>query len=113
MNDKSLLNLAKIVETKKSTLEGEKKAGTMTFHKIELFDADKEKFLNLARTSIKDKFYLHICSGGVMVVVYKNSMFEFSKNDCGKINEARDYGAEHGILREQMDFEVLVDAPWA
>ncbi len=113
LEDKSLLNLAKIVETKKSTLEGEAEAGTLTFHKVEVDDGKKDLFLKDARSFIKDKFYLHICKGGLMIVVYKNKMFEFSKNEAGKINEARDYGAAHGILREQLEFGVLIDDPWA
>ncbi len=113
LEDKSLLKLAKIVETKKSTFESEKEAGTLTFHKIELPDIEKEEFLNAARKAIKDRFYLHLCKGGVMIVVYQNKSFEFSKKDTDKINEAREYGAAHGILREQLGFDVLIDEPWA
>lgn len=113
LEDKSLLKLAKIDETKKSTLESEEEAGVLTFHKIELLDDKKAEFLKMARTAIKDTFYLHVCKNGVMIVVYRNKVFEFSKNETGKINEARDYGAAHGILREQLEFEVLIDDPWA
>lgn len=113
LNDKSLLKLAKIIETEKATLENEKEAGVLTFHKIEVPDAKKQEFLNLARSSIKGKFYLHICKGGIMFVVYKNKVFEFSKKEVAKIIEARDYGAAHGILREQMEFEALVENPYA
>lgn len=129
LEDKSLLKLAKIDETKKSTLENEEEerkrdksspsrlsdgeAGILTFHKIELLDDKKAEFLKMARTAIKDTFYLHVCKNGVMIVVYRNKVFEFSKNETGKINEAREYGAAHGILREQLEFEVLIDDPWA
>lgn len=113
LENKSLLKLAKIAGTEKSTLENESEAGVLTFHKIALPDAKKGEFLNVARKSIKDKFYLHICKGGVMIVVYKNRIFEFSKSETGKITEAREYGVAHGILREQLDFELLIDEPWA
>ncbi len=113
LKDKSLLKLAKIIETEKSTLENEAEAGILTFHKIEVPDANKKEFLKKARSAIKDKFYLHICKGGAMILVYKNKSFEFSKNETDKIIEAQEYGAVHGILREQLDFEVLVDEPWA
>jgi len=112
LENKSLLKLAKIIETNKSTLENEAEAGTLTFHKIEVDDAKKQEFLNNARASIKDKFYLHICKDGVMIVVYRNKIFEFSKSETDKINEARNYGEARGILREQMDFEALIDEPW-
>lgn len=113
LEDKSLLNLAEIVETKKSTLENEAEAGTLTFHKIEVSDAKKDSFLRAACKAVKDRFYLHICNGGVMFVVYKNKMFRFSKKDAAKINEARKYGMAHGILREQLEFEALVENPYA
>ena len=112
LEDKSILKFVKIAETNKSTLENEAESGTLIFHKIEVSDAKKQEFLNNACVSIKDKFYLHICKGGIMVVVYRNKVFEFSRNDAGKINEARNYGAACGILREQMEFEALIDEPW-
>ena len=129
LEDKSLVNFVRIVETKKSTLENEEEerkrkkslnprlnddeAGVLTFHKIELLDSYKDEFLKMASASIREKFYLHICKGSAMAVVFKNRIFEFLKKETGKINQAREYGAEHGILREQLDFEVLIDNPWA
>jgi len=113
LNGKSLLKLAKIVETEKSILENEAETGVLTFHKIEVPDKTKDAFLKMARTSIKDNFYIHICKSGVMIVIYRNKIFEFSKNEIEKINEAREYGASRGILREQLEFEVLIDDPWA
>ena len=75
LDDKSLLKFVKIVETEKSTLENEAEAGVLTFHKIEVPDKTKDAFLNMARASIKDKFYIHICKSGVMIVIYRNKIY--------------------------------------
>ncbi|UCG95918.1 MAG: hypothetical protein JSV92_02655, partial [archaeon] len=74
LEDKSILNLVKIVNSEKMTLEDESERGILTFHQIKLEDDKKEKFLEEAISSIKDKFYLHICKNDFMIVVYKNKI---------------------------------------
>ncbi|VVB61621.1 Uncharacterised protein [uncultured archaeon] len=113
LEDKSLLDIVRIVKTEKATLENEKEAGVLTFHKIEVSDAKKEEFLKRAQKAIKDRYYLHICRNGIAIVVYKNKVFEFSGNETEKITAARNYGISIGILREQLEFEALIDTPWA
>ncbi len=113
LEDKSLLDIVKIVETKKSTLENEAEAGVLTFHKIEVSDAKKEEFLKKAQKAIKDRYYLHICKNGIAIIVYKSKLFKFTKNETEKIITARKYGIAHGILCEQLTFEALIENPWA
>lgn len=113
LEDKSILNLVRIVRSKKTTLEKEDERGFLTFHYIESDDDKKEEFVKKAATSIKDRYYLHICKEGVMIVVFKNKMFEFSSNELDKLNEARNYGLFVGILKVQMPFEVLIKDPYA
>jgi len=109
LEDKSLLNLVKVIQTEKVQLEGENRF--VTFHKIELDDNNKKEFIERAIKSIKQGFYLHICDKGVMYVVFKDHMFKFSK-DYPELEVARQYGKSIGILEEQMPFEKLIDNPW-
>ena len=113
LKDRSLLRMARIVRTRKDTLEGEDERGEMTLHYIEVDDRDKEKFLEKAKSAIKDAWYLHICKDGTMAVVFRGRVFEFTAREPGKIREAEDYGESMGILREQMNFRGMIDEPWA
>jgi hypothetical protein len=110
--DKSILNIVKIVKTRKTTLEKESERGTLTFLYFELNDKKEDEFVDKALLVIKDRFYLHICRNERMVVVYKNKEFDFSSNELNKLNQARDYGLSVGILREQMPFEELIKNPY-
>lgn len=110
--DKSILDLVEIVKTKKTTLEEETRRGILTFHYIELDDERKDPFLKKAPSSIKNRFYLHICKDSNMIVIYKNKLFRFSSKELVKLNEARKYGLSIGILREQMPFEKLIKHPY-
>jgi hypothetical protein len=109
LEDGSLLSLVKICKTEKEQLEGENR--TMTFHKFELADKNRDRFVEKAINSIKEGFYLHICSKGVMYVIFRNHMFKFSKG-YPELAFAREYGKSMGILAEQMPFEHLIDNPW-
>jgi hypothetical protein len=109
LEDKSLLDFVKICRTEREHLEGENRF--MTFHKFELADNNKDKFLEKALISIKKGFYLHLCNKGIMYVIFRGHMFKFSKGypelDC-----ARKYGKSIGIPEEQMPFEHLINNPW-
>lgn len=107
--DKSLLDLAKIVGTDVDKLEEEDRV--MTFHKVEVADSFKNKYIKLAEINIKDGFYTHLCKDGKMTVIFKNKIFSFNKNDP-KLIEAREYGKSIGIITEQMPFEHLIDHPF-
>jgi hypothetical protein len=112
LDDKSLLDLVRIVKSKKTTLEEESERGFLTFLYIELGDEKKDEFVKKAVSSIKDNFYLHICKGEKMIVIFKDKMFEFSSDELDEINKARDYGLSIGIIREQMSFEELIKDPY-
>jgi len=110
--DKSLLNLVKIVKTRKTTLEEESERGLWTFLCVELDDERKNIFVKKALSSIKNRFFIHICKENNMTVVFKNKMFEFSSDELDKLNETRNYGLSLGILKEQMPFEKLIKHPY-
>ena len=109
LEDKSLLSLVKIVGTKKEKLEGENRF--MTFHKIEVKEKDKDKFIHKVVKSIKYGFYTHLVKEGVMYVVFKGHMYKFSKG-FPELEMAKDEGRKMGIPEEQMPFEHLVDHPF-
>jgi len=110
LEDKSLLNLVKIIDTEKDTLEGENKI--LTFHKIEVSEANKDAFVRTAIQKIKQKFYLHIVKKGVMYVIFRKSMYKFSKG-YPELEEAREHGISIGIPKEQMPFEQMIKNPFA
>jgi len=109
LEDKSLLDMAKIVGTNVSELEKENRV--MTFHKVEVPDSLKDEYIERAKTNIKQSFYMHLCKDGQMTVVFKNKVFSFRDGDP-KLIEALEYGKSIGIIPEQMPFERLIDHPF-
>ncbi len=109
LEDKFLLDLVKIVNTKKEKLEGEDRV--MTFHSVEIKDDKKDEFIEKAVESIKQSFYLHIVKQGVMYIVYRGKSFKVSK-ESEELKKARDYGKSIGILEEQLPTENLIDNPF-
>ena len=109
LEDKSLLDLVKIKDTKKERLEGENRV--MTLHKVEVSDKNKDDFVQKAIKSIKQSFYIHLVKNKVMYVIFKNIMYKFSKG-YPELEEAREHGKKIGIKEEQMPFEYLLEEPW-
>ena len=112
LENKELLNLVKIVETKQTTLEEQAERGIMHFHSVEVEDSEKDQYIEKARSALKQKWYTHICKDGRMIVVFKGKAFEFTENEKEKIEEAREYGLSLGIVKEQMPFEELINDPY-
>ena len=112
LEDKEILKLFRIVGTRESYLESEEYKGTLKFHNIEVDDVRKEQFVNKAASSIKQGWYIHIVKGDMMIVIFKGKFFEFSEHDVVKIEEAKQYGLQIGIVSEQMDFESLIKNPF-
>lgn len=109
LDNKSLLDLAKIVGTDTDKLEEEDRV--MTFHKIEVSDSKQHQFIEEARRSIKPGFYIHLCKEGRMYVIFKDKVFKFKKGQA-LLKKAREYGKSIGIIPEQMPFEHLIDYPF-
>lgn len=113
LENNDVLRLVKIVDTSEETLEKEDEKGVLHFHKIELDDDKRDEFVRKANSSIKQGWYIHIVNDGTMTVIFRDRTFTFNKYQKDKIDESRDYGVSIGILKEQMDFEVLIDDPYA
>jgi len=113
LEDKSLLKLARIIGTSSSTLEAEEEKGSLHFHKVEVDDAAKNEFVDKAKRSIKNSWYIHICRGETMVVIFTGKVFEFTKAQKDKLEQARSYGLSIGILKEQLPTERLIIDPYA
>ena len=110
LDDPSLLNLVRIVNTKKSFLENEDEKGLLHFHHVEV--EKKDDFVEKAKKAIKQGWYMHICKDDKMIVIFRNRVFEFSEREKGKIAEAKNYGISIGILPEQMEIENLIRNPF-
>ncbi len=113
MENKELLNLVKIINTKRTTLEKESEKGTLQFHRIELEDEKKDEFVNKAKASLREGWYIHICKDRSMVVIFRNKMFEFTEKQQDTLDQARNYGLSIGIIKEQMPFERLLIDPYS
>lgn len=109
LSDKSVLNLVKIVATDRSKLEGEDRY--MTFHNVTVEDSKIKEYLQEVMKTIKPGFYTHLCKDGVMYVIFKDKSFVFKKGDH-ELQEARQYGEAHNTLKDQMDFEHIIDYPF-
>ena len=112
LEDRGLLKMVKVVRSEEATLEGEEGKGMMHLQYFELDEANTDKFISMARKAVKHGWYIHICRGGTMVVVFKGKAFEFTKAQEDAIQRAEDYGASIGILRGQMGFRKMIDNPW-
>ncbi len=108
LEDKDLLDMVKIVATKKTMLEKEHEKGVLNFHRIELDDNQKDEVIARSKSAIKNGWYLHVCKNGKMAVVFKSKHFEFSEKGKETMNEARKYGLSVGIIKDQLTFENLI-----
>jgi hypothetical protein len=110
LEDSSLLELVKIIKTNKGELSGEKE--TLTFYNIEVEDSKKDDFVERAIKSIKYGFYLHLVKDKLMYIIFKNHMYKFSKG-FPELGMAKEEGRKMGIPDAQMNFESLIENPWA
>lgn len=112
LEDKNLLDMTVTVSSRKTFLEAEEDKGEMHFHSVEVSDDKKDEFVEKAKTAVKQGWYIHVVKNITMVVIFRNRAFEFTENEKDKLEEARGYGLSVGILREQMDFENLIEKPF-
>ena len=112
LDDKEILKLVKIVSTRKSFLEAEKKKGRMKLHSIEVSDERKAEFVTKAELAVKQGWYLHIVKDDSIVIVFRKKHFEFSKKEKDKMKMAEDYGISIGILPGQMEIMPLFENPF-
>ena len=106
------LKLEMIVrKTKETYLEAEKERGMMHLLYVEINDNEKEKFITEAKNSLKERWYIHICSENEMIVIFKGK--DFRIRNSTDIKKARDYGLSKGIKKEQLTFENLMRDPWS
>ncbi|MDO8622619.1 MAG: hypothetical protein Q7R52_00060 [archaeon] len=99
LEDLSLLELVKIVETKKER------------YNIEVEDNEKDEFVQKAIRSVKSKFYIHLVKNKLIYVIFRNHMFKFSRG-YPELETAREYGKSIGIPKKQMPFEELIENPF-
>jgi hypothetical protein len=99
LGDESLLELTRIVETKKDR------------YNIVVEDSKKEDFVQKAIKSVKPKFYIYLVKDKLMYVMFRNHMFKFSRG-YPELETARKFGKELGIPEEQMPFENLINHPF-
>lgn len=110
LDDTSLMNLVRILKTEKTFLENENEKGLLHFHCVEV--EQKSEFVEKAKKSIKQGWYMHICKDDTMIVIFRNKTFEFSEHEKEKIADAKSYGISIGILPEQLEIENLIRHPF-
>lgn len=112
LDDTSLLDMVTEVGYLESLLEGEDEKGVMHFRQFEISDDKKDIFVNTAKKSIKQGWYIHICRDGTMIIIFKDRVFEFTESEKDKIKSAKDYGISMDILPEQLEIENLIRNPF-
>lgn len=112
LEDKTLLGMIRIVETKELFLEEEEEKGLLNFHNIEVEDRDKDTFIQTAKDTIKQGWYIHICKESKMAIIFKGMVFELDKSEKEKLEAARSYALSIGIIEEQLPSESLIEKPF-
>ncbi len=112
LEDKTLLDMTRIVGTRETFLEEEENKGIMHLHSIEIENYAKELFVERAKSSIRQGWYIHICKNSTMVVIFRGKSFEFSEGQKEKIEEAQKYGESVGIHPAQLPSENLIRNPF-
>ncbi len=112
LENREIFNIVNIVSRREAFLENEEEKGKMVLYSFELDDSKKEKFLDVCKNSIKQGWYLHICKDKTMAVIFRGIIFEFTKLQKEKMKEAVEYGISIGILKDQMDFEHMIENPF-
>lgn len=102
----------KIVNTKTASLEKEEDRGIFNFHNIEVANNDLNEVVNFISIHIHDNWYFHLVKDGEIIVVFHNKIFRAYKEDPKKIEKIREYGISQSILKEQLEFEWLIDHPY-
>jgi len=84
----------------------------MRLHSIELEDEKKDKFVEDVKSAIKQGWYIHICKGDRIIIIFKDRSFEFAEHEKDRINEAQKYGESIGIHPAQLPSENLIRNPF-
>lgn len=112
LENRNILNLVRIINTRETSLEKEDEKGILHFHRIELEDDKKDEFVQKASSAMKQGWYIHICKDAVMTIIFKEKVFSFNRSQKDKIENAKKYGISIGIVKEQMDIENMIGNPW-
>ena len=112
LEDQSILKDVKIVLRKSAYLEREEGKGKFHFDKVEVDDFLLHKVIDVAKNSLKKGWYMHLCSGDTMFVIFKNLGFEYKKGSKPSLDQIRRYGKSMGINEAQLPSESLLDDPW-
>lgn len=67
-------------------------------------EAEKENIEKLSSYIKEGPWYAHFWNGTEMVVVFRNKVFTFSREDKDAIIPVKEYGQSLGIKEEQLDF---------
>jgi hypothetical protein len=110
LKDEKILDKIKIVRTRITGLEMQ--GGSYHFIYFEMKDKDPTNFVNEAKNSIKDRWYMHICKDNKMIVIFSGKVFRFKESETAKLEEARNYGLSVRIIKEQMPFEEIIRNPY-
>lgn len=110
LENEKLLDKIRIVRTRITGLENQ--GGKYHFLYFELKDENLEDFLEEAKSTIKIKWYTHVCKDDEVIVVFSGKLFRFKEGENDKLEKARKYGLSIGIIKEQMPFEEIIRNPY-
>jgi hypothetical protein len=100
LEDRSVLGDFDITET--TVTDDENPNDRWHMHKVL---ADMEQIEKLSKVILPTKFYSHFWDEeGNMIVVFRDKIFSFHKDDLEGMREPVEYGLTVGIPEEQLDF---------
>ena len=112
LEDKSLLKLVTIVQTRLATLEHEEEKGSFFMHHVTVEDDAIDRVVDKAKRAIKKGWYMHFCRSNMMVVIFKNRVFKHMKGNDHSLYDLIKYGKSIGINEAQLPTDELIDNPW-
>jgi hypothetical protein len=100
LENKSVLESFDIIET--TVTDDENPDDRWRMHKV---FADREQIEKLSKVILPTKFYSHFFDEeGDIIVVFRDKIFSFYKDDLEGRGEAIEYGLSVDIPKEQLDF---------
>ena len=112
LDNQELLKDVKIILRKPAYLEKEEGRGKFHFDKIEVDDSKIHKVIEYAKRTLKKGWYMHLCKGDTMIIIFKDMGFEHKKGHNPSLDQIRRYGKSMDINEAQLPDDSLIDDPW-
>ena len=109
LDDKSVLNLIKIISTKIEAVTDDHKTSWIkqwTLHTIEIPDEDSQEIAEILSNSLdkNHSWYADYKNDEYHYIIFRNKVFKVDLKNPILYNDAKQYGVSLGIPKYQLDF---------